>query len=114
MRKKQTYIYTLIAVAIVILAGFILNIPQIKTSTMSILGQVSNPWIAVAAAISAFIFMGNKNYWLINAGTAIVVAILIQYLVIGHGIGLVAILYKATAFLVIVYILNLIRLIFGK
>lgn len=114
MRKKSTYIYTLLAVSLLIVIGFILNIPIIRNNALMIFNFMGNPWVAVTAAVSAFIFMGKKHYWLINGAVAIIASLGIQYLIISHSAGIVTIIGRAVAFLVIVYVLNLIRVIFSK
>ena len=63
---------------------------------------------------SAFIFMGNGRYWLINLACALIASLIIQYFVIGHGAGIYTILYRAAAFLIVVYFLNLLKIILAK
>lgn len=66
------------------------------------------------AAVCAFIFMGNGRYWLINLACALIASLIIQYFVIGHGAGIYTILYRAAAFLIVVYFLNLLKIILAK
>lgn len=114
MRKKSTYLYLLTAIIIIIAIGFIMNISQIKSVTNTTLTMMTSPWVCAAAAICAFIFIGNKNYWLINGGCAFIASLAIQFLVIGSGAGLYTILVRALAFLIVVYLLNLIKILFTK
>lgn len=55
-----------------------------------------------------------QNYWLIIAGCGIAAALIIQFAVIGHGAGLYTIAVRALAFVTVVYLLNLVKVIFAK
>lgn len=114
MRKKSTYLYVLAAIAIIIAAGFVLKISLIKTAALTIFNMLPNPWVFGPAAVCAFIFMGSGRYWLINIGCAIITALIVQYFIIGGGVGIYTIAYRALAFLSIVYILNLCKLLVTK
>lgn len=57
---------------------------------------------------------GNGRYWLINLACALIASLIIQYFVIGHGAGIYTILYRAAAFLIVVYFLNLLKIILAK
>ena len=109
MSKKQTYLYILAAGIILILAGFFMHISLITIGKM-----VANPLVFGPAAVCAFIFMGNGRYWLINLACALIASLIIQYFVIGHGAGIYTILYRAAAFLIVVYFLNLLKIILAK
>ena len=106
MSKKQTYLYILAAGIILILAGFFMH--------HTIGKMVANPLVFGPAAVCAFIFMGNGRYWLINLACALIASLIIQYFVIGHGAGIYTILYRAAAFLIVVYFLNLLKIILAK
>lgn len=114
MRKKSTYLYFLAIIIAIIAVGFVMNVGEIKAVTHSVFAMAINPWVCATAAISAFIFTGNKNYWLFNTGCALITSIIIQFLIIGSGAGLYIIAVRALAFLTIVYLLNLIKIIFAK
>lgn len=114
MRKKSTYLYFLAAIIILIAAAFALNISVIKTLTHSVLTMAASPWVCAVAAISAFIFTGNKHYWLINAATAVIAAIAIQFFIIDGNLVFMTILARALAFLTIVYLLNLLKILIVK
>lgn len=114
MRKKSTYLYFLAIIVILIAAGYALNIHLIKNATVSILKNMRDLWICASAAICAFIFMGNKHYWLINIGCAIIAALVIELLVKGHHLGIYSLSIIALAFLGIIYLLNLIKVVFTK
>lgn len=114
MSKRQVYYYTFAAAIIVLLAGFFMHISAITGLAHSTAAMMQNPLVFGPAAICAFIFMGNNNYWLINLGCALAASLIIQYFVIGHGAGLYTIMVRAFAFLIVVYILNLIKVFINK
>ena len=114
MSKKQTYLYILAAGIILILAGFFMHISLITSAYHTIGKMVTNPLVFGPAAVCAFIFMGNGRYWLINLACALIASLIIQYFVIGHGAGIYTILYRAAAFLIVVYFLNLLKIILAK
>lgn len=114
MRKKSSYLYFLATIIILIAAAFALNISVIKTLTHSVLTMATSPWVCAVAAISAFIFTGNKHYWLINTAAAVIAAIAIQFFIIGGSLVLMIILARVLAFLAIVYILNLLKILIVK
>lgn len=114
MRKKSTYLYFLALVTILVAAAFALNITVIKSAVHTLFSMISNPWVCAAGAISAFIFTGNKYYWLVNIAVALIVSLLIQFFVINGGFATYTILIRALAFLSIVYLLNLIRVLIAK
>lgn len=45
---------------------------------------------------------------------SLIASLIIQYFVIGHGAGIYTILYRAAAFLIVVYFLNLLKIILAK
>lgn len=114
MSKKQSYLYILAAIIILVLAGYFMHISFISAATHTTAKMMANPLVFGPAAVCAFIFMGNSRYWLINFGCAIAASLIVQYFVIGHGAGLYTILYRALAFLIIVYLLNLLKVILNK
>ena len=114
MSKKQTYLYIFAAGIILILAGFFMHISLITSAYHTIGKMVANPLVFGPAAVCAFIFMGNGRYWLINLACALIASLIIQYFVIGHGAGIYTILYRAAAFLIVVYFLNLLKIILAK
>ena len=114
MRKKSTYLYFLALIGILIAAGYALNIHLIKNATVAIIKNMKDLWICASAAICAFIFMGNKHYWLINIGCAIIAALVMELIVRGHHLGIYSLSIIALAFLAIIYLLNLIKVVFTK
>ena len=70
--------------------------------------------LSVSAAVCAFIFLGNKNYWLIMLGCAIAAAFIIQFVIVGHGAEALVIAARATTFLAIVFLMNFVKLLVNK
>lgn len=93
---------------------FFMHISLITSAYHTIGKMVANPLVFGPAAVCAFIFMGNGRYWLINLACALIASLIIQYFVIGHGAGIYTILYRAAAFLIVVYFLNLLKTILAK
>lgn len=114
MRKKSTYLYSLALIVILIASGFALNIHFFKNATISILNMITNPWVCATAAVCAFIFTNHKHYWLINIGCAVITSLIIQFVVLKGGADFYTIALRSLAFLSVVYILNLIKIILTK
>lgn len=114
MSKTKTYFSILIAVVAIVAVGYIMNIGQITSFMNLCLKYAGNNIIAVSSAVCAFIFLGNKNYWFILLGCAIAAALLLQFVVNGHGAGLTATLAQVTTFLGIAFLMNLIKLVVNK
>lgn len=112
--KKKTALYILAAAICLILAAFIFNIPMIKNISIATLNMMKSPYVIGAAAACAFIFINSKNYWLIIAACAVAASLIIQFGIIGGGAGLYTILIRAFAFVVIVYLLNLVKAVLNK
>ncbi len=114
MNRKQTYL-TILAIAIcVILAGIFMHIQEIDTIIQNTLTIMKDPKISITAAICAFIFMGSGKYWFYIIGMALITAFVIQYYFLKGGLDMIIIAYRAFAFVVVVYLLNLIKLLFNK
>lgn len=114
MSKKQTYLFILAMGLILIFIGQFMHVSYISRWVSSTWRWMQSPYILVSAAICAFIFINNKKYWAINTGIALIVSLIIQYLILGGGGSVYVILVRAFAFLVIVYLLNLIKVILDK
>ena len=108
--KKNTALYILAVVICLLLAAFVFHVPALRHLFHSLHGMLQSPYILVSAAVCAFLFINVKNYWLIIAGCALI----IQFAVIGHGAGLYTIAVRALAFVAVVYLLNLVKVIFAK
>lgn len=109
---KKTY-FLILAIGIsVILAGYILNIPQIIGFTDKTIRLMRNTWIAIPAVIFSFVAVG-KRYWLSLFICGIIDAIVVQFLIWGNSsIGVESTLMITFAFLTIAYFINLIKVIF--
>ena len=114
MSKRQTYLFIFAMGLLLILIGHFMHISYINRLTSNTLVWIENPLIFGPAAVCAFIFMNNGKYWMINTGIALAASLLIQYLVVKSGGSLYIILVRAFAFLVVIYLLNLIKVILDK
>ena len=110
--KKNTALYILAVVICLLLAAFVFHVPALRHHSLH--GMLQSPYILVSAAVCAFLFINVKNYWLIIAGCGVAAALIIQFAVIGHGAGLYTIAVRALAFVAVVYLLNLVKVIFAK
>lgn len=113
MKKSTAYFSILIITLAIVLIGYLVPVGSIKHFAHAAFHAAFNPWIAASAAACAFIFLNNKNYWLINIACSVIIAVAFVLIHKG-GLGAFGILSKAVAFIYIVYILNYIRLIIGK
>ena len=112
--KKNTALYILAAIICLLLAAFVFHIPALKHLFHNLYGMLQSPYILVSAAVCAFLFINTKNYWLIITGCGVAAALIIQFAVMGHGAGLYTIAVRALAFVTVVYLLNLVKVIFTK
>ena len=112
--KRKTALYILAVIICLILAAYIFHIPALKGFFHQIFHMGKSPYILVSAAVCAFLFINTRNYWVIIAGCGIVAALIIQFAVIGHGAGLYIIAVRAAAFIMVVYLLNLVKVILAK
>ena len=112
--KKNTALYILAVIICLFLAAFVFHVPALRHLFHNLYGILQSPYILVSAAVCAFLFINTKNYWLIIAGCGIAAALIIQFAVIGHGAGLFTIAVRALAFVTVVYLLNLVKVIFAK
>lgn len=114
MGKLRTYLYTIAIAAVVIAAAFIVPIAPLKAFCLSCLGFAQQNLMIGAAAICAFIFLGNRNYWLIMGGCAIVTALVIQFGIIGHNAAVLTWAARIVAFMAIVYLMNFVRVLINR
>ncbi len=114
MSKTKSYFTILAAAVIIIAAGYIMNISSVKSFTAQCLSYAGQNMLSVSAAVCAFIFLGNKNYWLIMFGCAVVAALIIQFVIVGHGAGIITLAARAVTFLAIVFLMNFIKLIINR
>ena len=114
MSKTSTYLTILMAGLLAVAAGYILHIKIIQSLCAACLVYIQNPILPVTAAVCGFLFCGNKNYWLIIAGCAIVTAVVLQYLIVGHGTTMFLILSRMLTFLIVVFLMNLLKLLINR
>lgn len=114
MRKKSTYLIVLAIIAIAVALGYILNIAIIKNIISGIIGNISSPWILGLSAACAFILTDNKYYWIMNIVCAIMSAVILQIFIYGGVVTFWPVLYKTLAFLSVVYILNLAKIVITR
>ncbi len=108
MSKKTCFMIFVIAV-ITIIAAFMFKIGAVTQPVNAIFGAMKNPYIAGSAIILSVLLGKQKHYWLIMLGCAVLAAILVQLFVVGGVLTPLAVAYKASAFLVYVYLVALIR-----
>ncbi len=114
MSKKQTYLFIFAMGLILIFIGKFMHIGTINQVVNPTWKCMQNPLVFGPAAICAFIFMNNKKYWMINICVALVTSLAIQYLIIKGGDSLYILLIRAFAFIVVVYLMNLVKVILDK
>lgn len=114
MSRKQSYLTILAITICVILAGILMHIEEINTIVQATMAAMKDPRISITAAVSAFIFMGKSNYWLYITVLGLITGFVVQYFLIKGGINITIIAYRAFAFVVVVYLLNLVKLLFNK
>ncbi len=114
MRKKSTYLVLLAVVAIVVAMAYILNIVMIKNIVSGVMTNIQSPWILALGAAAAFILTDNKYYWFMNIACGILAAVILQIFVYGGMVTFWVVLYKTLAFLVVVYILNLAKILITR
>ncbi len=114
MRSKSAYLWLLAIMAILIILSFAFNIVMIKDIFFGTIKNLGNTWILALSAASAFVFTGNRYYWLINIACAVIVAVVLNIFVLGAAVTLISVLYKSLAFLLVVYALNLVKLLITK
>ena len=114
MSKTKSYFTILIAALVVIAIGFIMNINMIKSFVVMCFNFAGNNIQSVTAAVCAFIFLGNKNYWLIMLGCAIITALVVQIVVMGQSAGILILAARTATFMAIVFLMNFAKLLINK
>ena len=117
MSNSRYYFWVLAAAIIILGIGFAMKIPEITNVSPAVAAHASNPWILVVAAISAFLLGNYRHYWIAVTITGIITAVCI-HLFVNNGafntLDTFTTLYRTLAFICIVYLLNLVRLIFSR
>ena len=111
MSKIKIYLLILAVAIIAVALGYMMHIQSLCAASLT---YMKNPVLPVTAAVCAFLFYGVKNYWLIIIGCAIVTAVVMQFVIVGHGTTIFLFTSRALAFLVVVYLMNLVKLIFNE
>ncbi|MBE6452087.1 MAG: hypothetical protein E7012_01170 [Alphaproteobacteria bacterium] len=114
MSKTKVYFGILIAVISVIAVGFIMNIDIITSFTHKCLNYAGQNILSVSAAICAFLFLGNKNYWLIILACAAITALIIQSVIIAGSLNVINLSAMILTFMAIVFLMNFAKLLINK
>ena len=114
MSKSRHYFWILAAALIVLGIGFTMRIPEITNPAYATAAHATNPWILVVAAISAFLLGNFRHYWIAVIVTGLITAVCIHLFVLNGTLDTYTTLYRTLAFTCIVYLLNLVRLIFSR
>lgn len=107
--SKKTCFMIFIAAMVIILASYVLNFAPVTREVNAVFSQMQNIYIAASAVIISLLMRKSKHYWLIMLGIAIIAAGVIQVVVQGSSLMTLALLYKAIAFIVYVYLVALAR-----
>ena len=113
MKKRRSYLTILTAIGLIFLCGVFFNSKGIKDFYIAILAQMSVICVLAPAALVAFIFIDNKNYWLIVLGFAVFIGVAVQVYV-GNGFPMMLILARTSAFVGIVFLMNLTKVFMSK
>ncbi len=108
MSKKTCFIIFIVAM-IAILASYICRFTPITKEVNAIFTQMQNIYIVLTAITLALLLRKVKYYWLIMLGLAIITAIVVHTFILGASVTVFAVLYKALAFIVYVYLVCLLR-----
>lgn len=114
MSKTKSYFMILVVAVMVVAVGYIMNINAIKSFFNMCLSFAGQNVLSVSAAVCAFIFLGNKNYWLIMAGCAVAAALLIQVVIVGQSAGIIVLAARAVTFMAVVFLMNFVKLLINK
>ena len=114
MSKTRTYLYIMAFAIVVIALGFILNVGLIKSFSLLCLKFAEQNAVAVTAAVCAFLFLGRANYWLVIIGCAVITALVIQFVMIGHNADVLTWAARISTFVAIVFVMNFVRLIINR
>jgi hypothetical protein len=107
--SKKTCFLIFIAALVIIIASYVLNFSPVTREVNAVFAQMQNIYIVASSVIIAFLMSKSKHYWLIMLGLAFIAAGVIQVAVQGGALMSVATLYKAVAFIVYVYLVQLVR-----
>ena len=114
MSKIKTYLYTIAITTVIVAAAFIIPISSVKSFCLSCFGFTQNNIVLGVSSLCAFVFLGNKNYWFIITGCAIVTALVIQLVIVGHNVDIMTLIARITAFMIIVFLMNFVRVLVNR
>lgn len=113
MSRKQVYLTIFGVIVGIVLAGIYMQIQAINTLVDNTFVLMQDPKISVTAIVCSFIFMGNRNYWVLIPILGIATAYAIEYYTL-KDVTLITIAYRAFTFVFVVYLLNLIKFVFNR
>lgn len=114
MSKTKSYFTILIAVIAIIAVGYIMEIGTITSFTNKCLNYAGQNILSVSAAICAFLFLGNKNYWLIILACGVATALIIQFAILGGNLNVINLAARVATFMSIVFLMNFAKLLIDK
>ena len=114
MDKKQTYLFIFAMTLTIVFIGQFMNISYINRLALNTWTWMQSPYIFIPAGICTFLFMNNKKYWGINTTIAVITSLVIQYIIIGSSGTIYILFVRALAFIVIVFLLNVIKVVLDK
>ena len=107
--SKKTCFMIFIAALVIVLTSFVLNFAPVTREVNAVFSNMQNIYIAASAVIISLIMSKSKHYWLIMLGIALIASGIIQVVIEGKTLMTIALLYKAVAFIVYVYLVQLVR-----
>lgn len=107
--SKKTCFMIFIAAVVIIIASFVAGFAPVTSEVSKVFAQMCGLYLTLAAVITSLLLSKQKHYWLIMLGIAVVASVLIQWLIVGGSIMTIALLYKIIAFIVYVYLVQLMR-----
>ena len=118
MAKSRYYFWVLAFGLIILGVGFSMHITEITNPAQATLHYMRDPWILIIAAISAFLLGNFRHYWVAVIFTGLLAAIFHYPFHYENGfinsLEPYTIVFRVSAFVCVVYFLNLIRLIFSR
>lgn len=107
--SRKTCFMIFIAATVIIMASFVAGFAPVTSEVSKVFAQMCGLYLTLAAVITSLLLSKQKHYWLIMLGIAVVASVLIQWLIVGGSIMTIALLYKIIAFIVYVYLVQLMR-----
>ena len=114
MSKTRTYIYIMAFAIVVVTLGYLMNISQIKAFSNLCWQFAQQNMLSVTAAVCAFLFLGRANYWFVILGCAVITALMIQFVFVGHNAAPLTWAARIVTFMAIVFVMNFVRLVINR